>query len=259
MADDGREMLQRFHVHLNDAWRQLALSTPGGWVGESGGLTCMATGSTSPSFNPAYSGANLVDPQSALDGALDRYRSAELGWLLKLQPELDREMAAHAQRRGVEFEEQPVYRISMRAWADPAPRPTASLAIVAAGRDTIDDAVWCFAEAFEADPEDLRRELGPNLLTVPSFTVFIGYLSGEPVATSMLATTPGVQLAGVYSVATRPSHRGRGFGTALTRAALLAGRAQGYDTAVLEPSPMGEAMYRRMGFEPFGTYLEAVM
>jgi GNAT superfamily N-acetyltransferase len=259
MADDGREMLQRFHAHLHDAWRLLALSTPGGWVEESSGLTCMATGSTSPSFNPAYSGANLVDPHSALDGALERYRSAELPWLLKLQPDLDREMVAHAQRRGVEFDEQPVCRISIRDWVDPAPRPTASLSIVAAGTDTIDDAVWCFAEAFEADPEAVRRELGPNLLTVPSFTVFIGYLAGEPVATSMLATTPSVQLAGVYSVATRPSHRGRGFGTALTTAALLAGRAQGYDTAVLEPSPMGAAMYRRMGFESFGTYLEAVM
>jgi ribosomal protein S18 acetylase RimI-like enzyme len=149
--------------------------------------------------------------------------------------------------------------MSIRSEAVTAPSPTASLSIVAAGDETIDDAARCLAEAFEADPEDVRRELGANLLTVPTFTVFIGYLSGEPVATSMLATTSSVQLAGVYSVATRPSCRGRGFGTALTRAALLAARARGYDTAVLEPSPMGAAMYRRMGFKPLGTYLEAVM
>jgi ribosomal protein S18 acetylase RimI-like enzyme len=79
------------------------------------------------------------------------------------------------------------------------------------------------------------------------------------VATSMLATSPSVQLAGIYSVATRPAHRGRGFGTALTRAALLSARAAGYDSAVLEPSPEGAGMYRRMGFEPLGTYLEAIM
>jgi GNAT superfamily N-acetyltransferase len=260
MADNHRRgMLQRFHGHLHDAWRLLSLSVPQGWVADSSGLTCMATGSTSAAFNLAISGAHLVDPHSALDGALERYRRAELPWLLKLQPELDEQLVAHAQRRGVEFDEEPVYGISIRPWAVQAPRPTPSLSIVPASDDTIDDAVQCFADAFDADPEDVRRELGPNLLTIPSFVVLIGYLSDEPVATSMVATTRSAQLAGVYSVATRPAHRGRGFGTALTRAALLEARTQGYDTAVLEPSPMGAPMYRQMGFEPFGAYLEAVM
>jgi GNAT superfamily N-acetyltransferase len=219
----------------------------------------MATGSSSPSFNLAIPGPDLHDPRAALDGAVVRYRTAELPWLLKLQPELDHQLVAHARRRGVDLDEEPVYRISLRPWAVRAARPTAALEIVTAGTDTIDDAVRCFADAFDADPADVRRELGPNLLTIPSYTVFIGYLSGEPVATSMLATTRRVHLAGVYSVATRPPYRGRGFGTALTSAALHEARAQGYRTAVLEPSPMGAPMYRRMGFEPFATYLEAVM
>jgi hypothetical protein len=32
-----------------------------------------------------------------------------------------------------------------------------------------------------------------------------------------------------------------------------------HDTAVLEPSTSGAPMYRRMGFEPLTTYLEAVI
>jgi ribosomal protein S18 acetylase RimI-like enzyme len=259
MTDDRSGLLRRFHEHLDDAWRRLALSVPGGWVEDSGGLTCIATGSSSPSFNLAISGATSADPRAALDGALERYRGAGLAWLLKLQPELDHELIVHARRRGIEFDEEPVYFQSIRSEVVAAPSPGASLSIVTAGAETIDDAVRCFAEAFEADPAAVRRELGPNLLTVPSFTVFVGYLSGEPVATSMLATTSSVQVAGIYSVATRPAFRGRGFGTALTRAALLAAEARGYDLAVLEPSPIGAAMYRRMGFEPLGTYLEAVM
>ncbi len=258
MTDHRHRMLRRFHGHLHDAWRRLSLSTPTGWATDANGLTCMATGSSSPSFNLAISGGELADPGSALAGAAERYRRAALPWLLKLQPELDQELVAEALRRGVEFDEAPVSWMSLRPWSVGA-RPTAGLSIVAAGKDTIEDAVQCFADAFGADPDELRRELGPNLLTVPSFTVFIGYLAGEPVATSMLATTPSVHLAGVYSVATRPPHRGRGFGTALTSAALLEARARGYETAVLEPSPMGTPMYRRMGFEPLGTYLEAVM
>jgi ribosomal protein S18 acetylase RimI-like enzyme len=259
MTDDRNLILQRFHGHLHDVWSRLALSVPGGWVEDSNGLTCIATGSNSPSFNLALSGATALDPSVALDSALERYRRAGLAWLLKLQPGLDDEMVAHARRRGIDFDEEPVYWMPIGAEALTAPPAPASLSIVAAGEETIDDAVRCFSEAFEADPADVRRELGPNLLTVPSFTVFIGYLADEPVATSMLATSPSVQLAGIYSVATRPAHRGRGFGTALTRAALLSARAAGYDSAVLEPSPEGAGMYRRMGFEPLGTYLEAIM
>jgi GNAT superfamily N-acetyltransferase len=256
---DCRELLQRIHDHLHDVWRCLALSIPGGWVEDSSGLTCVATGSTSPYFNPALSTTSLQDPGTALDAAIDRYRQAELSWLLKLRPDLDAEVAAHARRRGIDLSEEPVYALSIPTWAASDPTPNQSLSIVVATSASIEDAVQCVAEGFDADPDDVRRELGPNLLTVPSYTVFIGYLDDEPVATSLLAATPSVHLAGIYSVATRPTHRGQGFGSALTAAAVRAAREQGYDTAILEPSPMGAAMYRRIGFEPCTTYLEAVM
>jgi ribosomal protein S18 acetylase RimI-like enzyme len=260
MGADRRQLLRRFHGHLHDVWRRLARSIPGGWVEDASGLTCIATGSTSPSFNLALSGESLRDPQVALDAANDRFRDAGLRWLLKLQPELDHELVVQARRRGFDLDEEPVYAMPIRPGARTAPRRSASpLSIVVAGTDTIDDAIHCFADAFDADPDAVSRELGPNLLTIPTFTVFVGYLSGQPVATSMLATTRSVGLAGVYSVATRSAHRGRGFGTALTAAALTAAEEQGYDTAVLEPSPSGAPMYRRMGFEPFTTYLESIV
>jgi ribosomal protein S18 acetylase RimI-like enzyme len=258
VGDDRQHLLQRFHGHLHDAWRRLAGSIPGGWAEQASGLTCIATGSPSPSFNLALSGERPRDPRVALDEADVRFREAGLPWLLKLQPELDHELVVHARRRGLELDEEAVYAMPIRPWAATAVLPSDSpLSISVAGRDTIDDAIKCFADAFDADPDAVGRLFGRNLLTVPTFTVFVGYLSGEPVATSMLATTHSVGLAGVYSVATRPAHRGRGFGTALTAAALAAAGKQGYDTAVLEPSPAGAPMYRRMGFEPLTTYLEA--
>lgn len=260
MGGDRRELRRRFHGHLHDVWGRLALSIPGGWVEEACGLSCIATGSSSPSFNLALSGGELRDPRVALDAAHDRFREAGLRWLLKLQPDLDREVVLHARHRGLDLDEEPVYAMPIRPWAGTAALPSPSpVSISVAGRDTIDHAVLCFAEAFATEVDAVSRELGPNLLTIPTFTVFVGYLSGEPVASSMLATTRSVGLAGVYSVATRPDHRGRGFGTALTAAALAEAAQQGYDTAVLEPSPEGAQMYRRMGFEPFTTYLETVI
>ena len=49
-------------------------------------------------------------------------------------------------------------------------------------------------------------------------------------------------------VATLPSARRRGFGAAITLAALLDGRNLGYRIGVLQSSDQGFPVYRRMGF-----------
>lgn len=260
MGGDRRALVRRFHGHLHDVWARLARSVPGGWVEQAEGLRCVATGSSSPAFNLALSGDGLHDPQAALDAAQARFADAGLRWLLKLQPELDRDVIDESRRRGLELAEEPVYAMDIQSGVvATSPSAASPLAIAVADHATIHHAVACFADAFDASPETVSRELGPNLLTIPTFTLFVGYLAGEPVATSMLATTREVGIAGVYSVATRPAHRGRGFGTVLTAAALAAAGQQGFDTAVLEPSPAGAPMYQRMGFAQVTTYLEAVM
>jgi hypothetical protein len=60
--------------------------------------------------------------------------------------------------------------------------------------------------------------------------------------------------SGVYNVVTLERARGRGVGTALTWAAVAAGKAWGLDTIVLQSSPMAESMYRAMGFRLVAPY-----
>ena len=80
-----------------------------------------------------------------------------------------------------------------------------------------------------------------------SIQYFMGYLDGEPIATSMFFLGGGV--AGIYYVATLPPARGRGIGTAITLSALHAAREMGYPIAVLQSSEMGYNLYRRLGFQ----------
>ncbi len=85
----------------------------------------------------------------------------------------------------------------------------------------------------------------------PFYRRYLGFLRGQPVATSALYL--GKHVAGIYAVATTPSARRLGIGAAVTQHALLEARAEGYHIAVLQASQMGCGVYQRLGFQEFST------
>jgi predicted N-acetyltransferase YhbS len=73
--------------------------------------------------------------------------------------------------------------------------------------------------------------------------VFVGYVDGEPAATSAAHSAAGLTV--VENVAVLPSARGRGAGAALTWAATTAWPGQ---PAALVASDAGQPVYERLGY-----------
>jgi hypothetical protein len=99
--------------------------------------------------------------------------------------------------------------------------------------------------------EDARVEPGsihpPAILDDPRMALFLGRVGGVAVGASMGYRADDV--VGVFGVTTVASARRRGYGAALTRAAML------IDTglpAILASSAEGEPLYRRLGFQLVG-------
>jgi ribosomal protein S18 acetylase RimI-like enzyme len=75
---------------------------------------------------------------------------------------------------------------------------------------------------------------------------FIASVDGQPAASSSVCIEDGV--AGIYCVATLEGFRGRGLGSAVTRAAVAYAARHGAKHALLHATEMGEPIYRKIGF-----------
>ncbi|HYL40421.1 MAG TPA: GNAT family N-acetyltransferase, partial [Candidatus Binatus sp.] len=138
----------------------------------------------------------------------------------------------------------------------PVPALPPGLRIETATRATMDRWYQASTVAWELDDaaaDRLPDSVPPHVADDPEVRLFAGYLDGAPVATSLAVRANDV--VGVFAVATTVGSRGRGLGTALTWAAVEAGRGWGCRAAALQASEMGEPVYRRMGFETATRYV----
>ena len=105
---------------------------------------------------------------------------------------------------------------------------------------------------FGSDPSVAVGTACPDLLDRPECVVYVGYADGAPVV-SGLGWRSG-RTIGIYSIATIPSARRRGYAAAMTARAVADGVVAGCDVAALQASEMGRPIYERLGFRTVVRY-----
>jgi N-acetylglutamate synthase len=109
------------------------------------------------------------------------------------------------------------------------------------------------AAGFEAPPGIVADLFSPDVAAIPGLRFYLAEVDGLPVSTA--TGWQGDGGVGIFTVATPPTYRGRGYGRAVTARAIQDGFDAGADLAWLQASTLGEPLYRAMGFRTVSTYL----
>lgn len=102
-------------------------------------------------------------------------------------------------------------------------------------------------EYYDLIPPVLYREGAP-------FEMYVGYENHQAVTTGVLVMHANV--AGIYYIMTLPSHRKKGYGTAMMSHLLHRAKDKGFHMATLQASEGGKNLYLRMGFHLCGQFQE---
>jgi GNAT superfamily N-acetyltransferase len=248
---------QRAHLNLIESSRQLFQLDSGVRI-EAGDGWLLGAGSSS---NPAISNAAFrvddgLEPAELLRRAREFFGDLGRGFSLWTRAGLaaDRDLLDTAVEQGLDpFFEMPEMVLGARAEETPIPD---EIEIRRLGGETEAEDYWRVAsEAYTSigfPPEVFDHYDDHSGLVAENAVALLAYRGSEPVAIAMTIVNHGV--AGIYWVGTTEGARGRGLGRALTAAAVNAGFDLGAEFASLQASPMGEPIYRAMGFEKIFDY-----
>lgn len=250
------------HLNLVESSRRLFGLDPGAEVERGEGWLLGAGRSTHPLIsNGAFRTDDGLDPGEHIARAREWFGRRGRGFALWTRAGVaaDEDLIEAAERAGL----QNAYAMPEMVLAGDsgAPAPFAlpvpdgvELTRVGSSGDAAE--YWRVATESYADigfpPEIFAFYENNEYLWADGAAAFLARSEGRAVAISMTIVSHGV--AGIYWVGTSEEARGRGLGRAVTAAAVDAGLELGAGSVSLQASPLGEPIYRRMGFETVYEY-----
>lgn len=231
------------------SYRKLVEHSPEGEVRELGGVFAFVTGLPLSLFNGCVVVKSTTPAQ--LETALGWVGARGLPHRAFIAPEFVAKLNDVLRAHGLRRDATPYPGMVLHPPPPELPPPSIGVTAVPVAESGLDEYLHVYVEG-GLPSEVVRRLFSPSLASDPDVRLFTGRLDGRPVGTALAIRSDDA--GGVYAVGTLAAARGRGVGTALTWAAVEAGRAWGHDTIVLQSSEMGFSMYAAMGFRTVVSY-----
>lgn len=226
-------------------------------VARTGGVLTLLTGLPMDWFNQVLIEGPHATPAAVL-GAVIQARAQGIDFVVRLRDRIDDRFISTLIQAGLEAEAPETATPGMVAF--PIDHDAISMQAVpnldihrvtdAAGIDAHRQAATA---GFGADPAVAKGTVCADLLDRPECVVYVGYADGDPVVSGLGWRTG--RTIGVYSIATIPSARRRGYAAAVTARIVADGVLAGCDVAALQASEMGRPIYERLRFGTVITYV----
>ena len=243
------DLLEACDLNYAEALRELTRRA-GGEVCDLGGQLLYAAADPFPALQDGVMRTQRrLDAGEVLTRAREFFARRKRGFSVIIRAHVDDDLRAAATAAGMTQLGDAPGMVLDRRLPDAVPPDGVTLRRVRSAADAAAfGAVMGAAYASLGFPSHLPPRIFAHTETLigPHIVAFLACVGGEPAAGAMTIVTHGV--AGVYWVGTTPSARGRGLGELCTRAAANAGFDLGARVAALQASPMGEPVYRRMGY-----------
>jgi GNAT superfamily N-acetyltransferase len=241
------------HANMLHAFGSTAERVPGALVAHDGGVLLVASGLPIRVFNAVMIEPDTATPEAIAD-AVSTLRERAVPFVVHLRRRTDDRFVPVAKRLGLEL---PADHAPMPGMAMPLPARQARVTPALDIRPVVDsvgqeDHILTSAVGFGAPPDLIRPWIGADMWERPGVSMYVGYV-GDNAVTTGIGIVSG-RTIGIYNVATIPSARKRGFGTAITHRIAADGEAAGCDVAALQASDMGRPVYETLGYRTVVEY-----
>lgn len=248
--DSDPALIARGYASLVESWRRLAQLVPTSVIEEGEGYTLITRRNRQPFFNTLFLTRVPTDLGVLLAHAQTFFSAHQQAhWSVQGMGAVAEALAPEAAAFGlVHSDTEPAMLLTPLVY-----RPPVQSELVIRPVETIEQ-VEVFDEiiftCFDLPRDAPRAKATPADYQKAKLALYLGFVEDAPVVTALRSTAYGVAM--IHAICTLPAYRRRGFGEAITWRAALDGIAEGCAASFLTASPLGRAVYARMGYRDCG-------
>lgn len=258
---DNATLARLEHENMLDWLRIQFGQVPGATIRREHGVGVFATGLPAPFFNQVVTedGAASRDVTAGVETLRGRDipRAAGSRFCVVLRGDQDERFRPLMAELALQLDEEPLPGMALHPIPDTLTTTAPGLDIRrVADAATLRDHAIVAAHGFGVPEPVALQFMGHELWMADGARVYAGYADGRPVVSGLSIQTG--ETLGIFTIATEPDARGRGFGAAMTSRLIADGAAAGCTLAVLQASVMGRPIYERLGFrvvQPYEVYV----